>query len=516
VNHIIVLAIILPIFSGALLLLLSRRPRAVRRRVNLATTILLVAVSVILVRTAAGGEVVVYQIGNWPAPYGIVLVLDRLSALMVLLSAVIGLLSLVYAIRGADTAGRSFHALFQFQLAGLNGAFLTGDLFNLFVFFEVLLLGSYGLLLHGGSRIVCQGPECSSLFGGPDRTRSALHYVMLNLVGSSLFLIAVGLIYAATGTLNMADLAAQMNEAAGLNQSLVEAGALLLLVVFGLKAALVPLHFWLVPAYSNASAPVAALFALMTKVGVYAIIRIHTLVFGDAAGPLSNFLTPWLMPLALVTFATGVVGVMASRSLRRLISYLILVSVGTLVAGIGLSNIAGLSGALYYLVHTTLVTAGLFLLADLVATQRQAVQDRLQPGPAVSQVMPLATLFFIGAVAIAGLPPLSGLVGKLMILQASIGHQIAGLLWTTFLVGTFFVLVKLSRAGSMLFWKVDPGAEKAPAVGSLAFLAPAALLAASALLVIGGGTAVGYTEAAAEQVLSPQQYIGSVLGEGKW
>lgn len=513
-NHLIILAIVLPLLTGALLLLLTHRARTLRRKVNLAAMAVLVLISLVLLQQAATGEVQVYHLGDWPPPYGIVLVLDRLSAMMALLTATLGFCTLLFAIRGADTAGRSFHALLQFQMAGLNGAFLTGDLFNLFVFFEILLLGSYGLLLHGGSRTVCRADSCYSLYGGPNRTRAALHYVILNLIGSSVFLIAVGAIYASLGTLNMADLAGRMADAAVVHSRLIHAGALLLLVVFALKAAIFPLQFWLPAAYANASAPVAALFALMTKVGVYAIIRIYTLIFGATAGPLAGLAEPWLIPLALLTFAAGVVGVVAARSLRRLVAYLIVVSVGMLLAGVGLFSVGGLSGALYYLVHTTLVSAGLFLLVDLLATQRQGAEDRIVPGPAVTQVLPLAVLFFIGAVAIAGLPPLSGAVGKLMILGAALDHPMAGYLWVVILAGTLLLIVKLSRTGSLLFWNVDAGVAKAPSSGRVGIVAPAALLSAAPLLVLFGGPVTTYAHHAAEQLLSPETYIRAVLGEG--
>lgn len=513
-NHLIILPVLLPLLTGALLLIMAERGRTVRRRMSVVATLALVLIGLVLVGEADNGRVQVYSLGNWPAPFGIVLVLDRLSAMMVALTATVGFFCLLFAIRGADTAGRSFHALLQFQLAGLNGAFLAGDLFNLFVFFEILLLGSYGLLLHGGSRTVCRGDTCHSMFGGPDRTRAALHYVVLNLIGSSLFLIAVAMIYSATGTLNMAHLAERVAQASGGHVQLIHAGALLLLVVFALKAAVVPLHFWLPSAYANASAPVAALFVLMTKVGVYAIVRIYTLVFGEGAGPLSQLAEPWLIPLALVTFAAGVVGVMAAVTLRHLVAYLIVVSVGMLLSGIGLFSTAGLSGALYYLVHTTLVSAGLFLLVDLIAAQRQNAEDRIVPGPPVAQVLPLGVLFFVAAVALAGVPPLSGVVGKLLILQAAIGHPLAVYLWTVILVGSLFVIVKFSRTGSMLFWRVEPGEEKAPAASPLAFAAPVGLLAAAPLLVIFGGPVVKYADAAAKQLLSPEQYIRSVLGSG--
>ncbi len=234
------------------------------------------------------------------APYGIVLVVDRLAAWMLLTTSLLAVFALLYAVRGIDTEGRHFHVLFQLQLFGLNGAFLTGDLFNLFVFFEILLLASYGLLLHGGGR---------------NRVKAGLHYVVINLVGSTLFLFAVGTLYGVTGTLNMADLAVKLAQTPPENLALVQSAGLLLFAVFALKAALLPLYLWLPAAYAHTSAPVAALFAIMTKVGAYSILRVYSLMFGDAAGPVANLLDAWLAPLALVTLVLGMLGVLASTSL---------------------------------------------------------------------------------------------------------------------------------------------------------------------------------------------------------
>lgn len=265
-SHWLILPILLPLFAGSLLLL----PLAERwqRGLSLLAALALIPLSLLLIRTAASGDLSVYALGNWAAPFGIVLMLDRLAALMLLATAVLGSAALIYALRGEDRLGKHFHALFQFQLLGINGAFLTGDLFNLFVFFEILLIASYALLLHGG---------------GAERVRSGLHYVILNLVGSAFFLIAVGTLYGLTGTLNMADMAQKIAMADAERAPLLAAAGLLLLVVFALKAALLPLYFWLPRAYATASAPVAALFAIMTKVGIYSILRVYTLVFGDAA-----------------------------------------------------------------------------------------------------------------------------------------------------------------------------------------------------------------------------------------
>jgi multicomponent K+:H+ antiporter subunit D len=328
-----VLPVLLPLFTAVGLLLMGDRGTSnghdddrtgLRRVFSLGSVLLGLVLSVGLFSVAAQGDLTVYRVGEWPAPFGIVLVLDRLSALMLLLTSCVALPALWYACGGWDVHGRHFHALFHFQLMGLNGAFVTGDLFNLFVFFEVLLIASYVLLIHGQGR---------------ERFRMGVHYVVLNLAASGLFLIGLGLLYAVVGTLNMADVAHRLPMLTGDEAVLAKAAALILLVVFGLKAAMVPLYFWLPATYAAASAPVAALFAIMTKVGVYSIIRVHAVIFGAGAGE-ARVAADWLLPLALLTSALGVLGVLAAHTLARLVAYLTVASVGTILAGVGLFSTA--------------------------------------------------------------------------------------------------------------------------------------------------------------------------------
>jgi len=295
-NHWIILPILLPAMVAPLIALTVRHDIVLCRVFSVASTVLLLLLGGVLMGTTTAEPVQTYNLGNWLAPFGIVLVLDRLSAMLLVLTAVLGLAVVLYAINGWDRAGHHFHPLFQLQLMGINGAFLTGDLFNLFVFFEVLLIASYGLMVHAG---------------GPARMRAGVQYVAINLVGSSVFLVAVGLIYSVTGTLNMAHLALEAGRVSAADRALLEIGGLLLLLVFAVKAALVPLHFWLPGTYANAPAPVAALFAIMTKVGAYAIIRVYTLIFGAGAAASAGLAGPWLLPLALITLVGGMAGVLA-------------------------------------------------------------------------------------------------------------------------------------------------------------------------------------------------------------
>ncbi len=498
-SHLPILPVLLPFASGILLLALRARSLLLQRSIALAATASLISLALALMQTVADGTHLVYALGDWPAPYGIVLVADRLAAWMLLITALLAVFSLLYAMQGDDTRGRHFHVLFQFQLFGLNGAFLTGDLFNLFVFFEILLLASYGLLLHGGGRL---------------RVKAGLHYVVINLVGSTLFLFAVGTLYGVTGTLNMADLALKLAATAPEQLALVRSAGLLLFVVFALKAALLPLYLWLPAAYGHTSAAVAALFAIMTKVGVYAILRVYSLMFGPNAGAVADLLGPWLLPAALATLVLGVLGAAASQGLRQQLAYLVVASVGTLLAAFGVGGHAALAAGLYYLPHTTFVAGAFFLLADRIVAARGAPADRFEAGAAMSSAHVLGGLFFMAAMAAAGLPPLAGFLGKFMLLKAALTHPLMPWVWSVVLATGLLTVVVLARSGSLLFYRTLAPADPATQTPASA----ASLLPAAALLVLAIGVAVAaapvaeYAAATAAQLTAPQQYIQAVLG----
>lgn len=495
-----VLPVLLPLIGGIALLFSRLGGLQLQRSVSLLFTagLIVITLQTLFVATTEGHQV--YLLGNWLAPFGIVLVLDQLSALMVLLTAVLSLFALLYAIaQDTDKQGEDFHTLFQIQLFGLNGAFLTGDLFNLFVFFEVLLLASYGLLLHGGGRL---------------RTKGGLHYVVINLVGSSLFLFAVGTLYGVLGTLNMADLAAKMATVSADDQGIVAAAALLLLVVFGIKAAIFPLYLWLPGAYANTSAAVAALFAIMTKVGLYAIIRVHGTLFAEQAGPLAGLHTDLLLWLGMLTLILAVFGVFAARGLKEQAAFLILASVATLLVGIGIDNSAALSASLYYLVHSTLIGGAMFLLADLVARGRGSYADRLRSAPAMSRAILMGSLFLLSAIAIAGVPPLSGFFGKVLILDSAIGHPSQAWIFTIVLLGSLLMMIALARSGSILFYQVsDDGENDGQAFNTRATTVMIALLMLSPVLVVAAGPMTILTEQIAEQLSDSRAYIDAVLGQ---
>ena len=484
-RDLLVLPVLLPLAAACLSLLTSSIRW--RRTLMLGTTLLLVALSGWLLPMADLGQVLVYRLGNWPVPVAIVLCLDRLSALLLLLTAIVATGSAWAAVRGDDQHGPHFHAALLLLIAGVNGAFLTGDVFNLFVSFELLLIASYGLLVFGGT---------------PARVRSGVQYVVLNLVGSSIFLVGIGMLYSVTGTLNLAELSQRVALLDAPSAAFARSGALLLLVVFALKAALVPFSFWLPAAYSAASPPVAALFAILTKVGVYAIVRMSTMVVGTDAAHRANLYGEWLWPMAVATVAFGALAAIGTRSVRRLQSALLIVSVGTMLASMAHGSEAGLSAGLFYLVHSTIAAAAMFLIAGL-SEQRDAPRRWT------------SVLFFVGALSVAGLPPLSGFLGKVLMLQAFPADSRLPVMWAVVLGSSLLAVIALSRRGAALFW----GAADVPETSTLprppeqrlvprALLSrvpPTALLLVLAAVTIGAGALSDFTQRTAQQLLAPGQ-----------
>ncbi|MEO9648955.1 MAG: monovalent cation/H+ antiporter subunit D [Roseobacter sp.] len=499
-THWIILPVLLPALVAPFIVLAARYHIGIQRVFSVAGVMALIAVTAGLTWQASNGTITLYQLSDWAAPFGIVLVGDRLSTMMVLLTSILAFIVLLYAIgSGWDNRGRHFHALFQFQLMGIMGAFLTGDLFNLFVFFEVLLIASYGLMIHSG---------------GNTRLRAGVQYVLFNLVGSTLFLFALGSIYAETGTLNMADLAQRvtaidMSETVG-----IRVAAVLLLLVFAIKAALVPLHFWLPSSYAEAPAPVAALFAIMTKVGAYAIIRVYTMIFPPDLEVTAGLHGDWLLMAALLSVAIGAVGLLAARKLDRLVTFSVIGSMGMVMVTISLFTPESTAAALYYIIHSTFAAAALFLIVDMVKSSRADL--KLVPMPSISGAVLVSALFFVSAIAMAGLPPLSGFLGKLLVLQASFSTQAMAWVFGVVLLSSLVNVVGFSRAGSILFWKAksvaratDEPAGTAPA--NLSYVAVGGLVALLILLTIFAGPIHKYMTATAQQLYAPEPYISTVL-----
>jgi multicomponent K+:H+ antiporter subunit D len=515
-DHLPVLPVLIPLVAGAATLVIDERRLTLKAWISVAAAVLLVAVGLALADRAVASSVLVYRLGNWPAPFGIVLVVDRLSAAMVLMAAVVAVAALAFSLARWHRAGPRFHSLVQFLLMGVNGAFLTGDLFNLFVFFEVFLTASYGLALHGS---------------GPLRVRWGLQYITLNLAASLLFLIGASLIYAAAGTLNMADLARQWRDGAVAHRTLYEAGGAILGIAFLVKAGMWPLCFWLPGAYASASAPAAALFAVLSKVGVYAILRIGSLFLGAdvAASPSPG--TPWLVVAGMATLAYGALGVLSSQDLPRLASFSVLMSSGTLLAAVAIGGSALTGAALYYLFVSVLALSAFFLLvevvdrgrrpgADILAVTAEAFGTADDPGDdGMAAAIPapaalLAIAFAASAVMLAGLPPLAGFVGKFEMLDALLDPAIApATSWTMvalLLASGLASLIALGRAGVRRFW-ASPDAI-APRVRVVEFAPIVALLGLCAVLTVFAGPAMRYLDDAAEAMYQPATYVDRVLG----
>ncbi len=488
-SHWIIAPVVLPALVAAIMVTAFRGNLSAQRALSVAAVLTLNAIAWALLHAATQGPEA-YFLGDWPAPFGIVLVLDRLSALMVALLAGLALPVVLYAIgSGWDARGAHFHPLLMFLLMGIGGAFLTGDAFNLFVFFEVLLIASYGLMIHGG---------------GEARTRAGVQYIAFNLIGSSLFLLALALIYAVTGTLNMADLASKLPSLPEGDAALIRTAAVMLILVFAIKGALVPLQFWLPGTYANAPGVVAAMFAVMTKIGAYATLRAGTLIFPadlPATGPL---LSTFLQPAALVTLAVGAVGVLGARTLPRLVAFGGIASMGTAFLAISAFTPQATTAALYYILHSTLATALLFLLADLVS-RRRAHAGLDAPAPVAGGGL-ISALFLAAAVALIGMPPLSGFLGKLLVLDAL--RDQAALIWPVVLVSSFVMILGFARAGSLVFWK--GGASPAPAPHEpLALAAAFAILAGLVALTLFAGPVTDWLAATAETLYAPEGYIAA-------
>lgn len=499
-SHWIIAPVVLPAFVAGVMVLALRSDLLLKRIAGIGSILALNAIALALLWSATTHGPEVYFLGEWPAPFGIVLVLDRLSALMVALLAALALPVVLYAIgSGWDRKGAHFHPLLQFLLMGIGGAFLTGDAFNLFVFFEILLIASYGLMIHGG---------------GAARTRAGIQYVAFNLVGSSLFLFALALTYGLTGTLNIADLAQKLPSLPEGDAALLRVTAVMMILVFAIKGALVPLQFWLPGTYANAPGVVAAMFAVMTKVGAYAVLRFGTVVFPPGLAATGSLLQDLILPAGLVTLALGAIGVLGATTLPRLVAFGGIASMGTAFTAIGAFTPETSSAALYYILHSTLATAAMFLVADLV-TRRRAHARLTEVAPPIAQSGLISALFLAGAVAMAGMPPLSGFLGKLLILDAFRTQE--ALVWTVVLASSFLMILGYARAGSVLFWKataLEVPAGKWPREG-LAFSATIALLAGLAGLTVLAGPLTDWLGETAAGLYAPEAYIAAArLGEG--
>ncbi|WP_320064550.1 Na+/H+ antiporter subunit D [Micromonospora sp. RTGN7] len=493
------LPVAVPLLGAAFTLLLAEQPRLQRAVSVVGLSTSLVVAVVLLVEAYRHGPVVM-RVGGWPPPVGIVLVADQLAALMVVVSSAVTLCVLLYSIgQGRGDIGEStpvtiFHPTYLVLTAGVTNAFLAGDLFNLFVGFEMLLAASFVLITLGGTEV---------------RIRTGSIYVVVSILSSMIFLAGVGLVYAATGTLNMAQLAHRLDELPdGVRLSL----QLILLLAFGIKAAVFPLSAWLPDSYPTAPAPVTAVFAgLLTKVGVYAIIRTETLLFpgGDVAG--------LLMVVAGLTMVVGILGAAAQSDMKRLFSFTLVSHIGYMIFGVALSTVAGLSGAIFYVVHHITIQTTLFLVAGLVEVKAGSTDLRRLGG--LARIAPrLGVLFFVPAMNLAGIPPFSGFLGKLGLLEA--GVAVGGpLAWALVAAGTATSLLTLyaaSRVWNIAFWRAPqlPTADPPIRLPALMIGATAALVALGLVFTLAAGPLFAITTDAATDLRARTPYVRAVLPGG--
>lgn len=493
---VVIAPILLPLAS-ALVALAAWRAPVVQRSAAVGGTLIQFSAALALLNRVSQSGIQTFQVGSWPAPFGITLAVDLFGAIMLAVSGFIGVSVALYALDGIDDerVAYGFYPLFHILLMGVNGAFATGDLFNLYVWFEVMLMASFVLMALGGTRAQLEG---------------SVKYVVLNLLASSLFLSATGLLYGLTGTLNLAQLARILPEVQP--HGLTLALSMLYLVAFGIKAAIFPLFFWLPASYHTPPVAVTALFSgLLTKVGAYAMLRVFTLIF--RTDPL--FTNTLLLVLAGLTMVTGVLGAAAQWDFRRLLSFHIISQIGYLVMGLGLANQAALAGTIYFTVHVILAKTALFLIAGMVERLRGSFDLRRLGGLYRSYPW-LALGFALPALALAGLPPFSGFFAKLMLVRAGLETGQFAIVFTALGV-SLLTLFSMSKIWGEVFWKPAP-ADSYAHEGARSRVS-GWMIAPTALLVVGGlalgffaEPAIQWSHQAAYQLLHPELYIEAVLG----
>lgn len=494
-SWLLVLPVLVPL-ATATLALLARRSVKAQRIISVAGAAVLLGVAVALMAGVWRGGVQAVQVGAWAAPFGITLVADLLGAVMVLITAIVGLAAAVYSLASIDAERERFHyhPLYHVLLMGVCGAFLTGDLFNLYVWFEVLLISSFVLLALGNDK---------------GQVRGAVVYVFVNLVGSLGFLMAIGLLYGIAGTLNLADLAVRLAETD--QPGLVTAVSMLFLIAFGIKAAVFPLFFWLPASYHTPPIAVAAIFAgLLTKVGVYALIRTFTLLFTQDVGYTHTILL-WVAGLTMVT---GVLGAAAQTDVRKILSFHIVSQIGYMVMGLALFTPLAIVGAVFYIVHHIIVKANLFLVAGVA--ERLVGSFRLENLGGLYRAHPwLAVLFIVPAFSLAGFPPLSGFWAKLILIKAGFDAGAYAIVGVALVVG-LLTLFSMTKIWNGAFWKplADGLAVRPASAPGVALMAsPVAVLAVLTLAIgLWAEPFLVFAEAAAASLLDPSAYIAAVLG----
>lgn len=491
-NNLLVLPLLIPAFTAVILIFLKKRIDLQRIISAVSVFVNIFVAGVIVYQVSTDGIQTLYM-GGWRPPFGIVFVADMFSALLVLTTAIVGAACLFFSFAsiGAERERFYYYTFFHFLLTGVYGSFLTGDLFNLFVCFEVLLVASYALIVLGGSKV---------------QLRETLKYVLINVISSSLFVATIAYLYAATGTLNMAHLAMRVAEAG--QGGVMNVIAVLLLIVFSIKAGLL-LFFWLPDSYSAPPVAVRALFgALLTKVGLYAITRTFTLIFIHDLG-LTHTLIAWM---AGATMILGAIGAMAYNDLNRIINYNIIISVGFIAFGISVATQESLSGVVFYLMHDMVAKALLFFLAGLIIAA-SGTERLKEMGGLIRRYPWTGWMFFVLTLALVGVPPLSGFAGKVMMIRSGFGQNDVALALIA-LASSFVVLFSLIKVFQQVFWGGEKREEQAKPLHYKAMMAPAAVLFAIVILMgVGAEKVNGYVGQAGAVLADPALYINAVMKE---
>lgn len=492
-SNLIILPILLPFIAGAVLIFFAKSSK-IQRIISAVSVLALVGVAIYLAILAFQGTIVL-EAGDWAAPYGIILVLDNLSALMILITSILAASSLFFAF-GTISKKREkfyFYPFYFFLLVGVNGSFLTGDIFNLFVFFEVMLLSSYVLIVNGGTKY---------------QLRESFKYVILNIFGSALFVMAVAWIYSITGTLNFAHLSERV---AQLEQpGILTVVGVMFFIVFAAKGALFPLYFWLPRSYFGPPAALAALFGgLLTKVGIYAIIRVFTLIFYHE--PLFTH-KGLIVTVAGFTMLFGVLGAVSQYDFKRILSYHIISQVGYMVMGLGIFTPLAVAGAIYYIVHHMFVKTALFLLAG--ATEKITGTTNIKEMGGLIKSHPVLTWsFFIAAISLAGIPPLSGFFSKFPIILGGFQEGQWVISAVALLVG-LLTLLSMMKIFGYVFWGENKLTDRQYSTSVTNLLIPIApLVAFSVILGLAAEPIFTYSLHIAEQILEPSNYVDAVLKE---
>ncbi len=499
-NILIVLPIIVPLFFAVAMLFLKNVN--VHRYLNLIASLTSLFISVLLIISVNDSGIISLQVGSWKAPFGITIVADLLSSIMVLITAVIGFATSIYSLGTMDEKREKFfyYPLLQILLMGINGAFLTGDIFNLYVWFEVMLISSFVLLALGGKREQLEG---------------AIKYVTLNLLSSAVFLAAVGILYGLVGTLNMADVARKLPLLG--KSEIVTVVAFLFMIAFGIKAALFPLFFWLPASYHTPPAAVSAIFAgLLTKVGVYALIRVFTLIFIHDI----NYTHTVLLVFAGLTMLSGVLGAASQNNFRKILSFHIISQIGYMIMGLALYSPLAIAGAIFYIIHHIIVKTNLFFVSGVIEKLKGSYELSKLGG--VYKYYPLiGLLFFVPAFSLAGIPPLSGFWAKFVVIKAGLELNQFVIVAVALFVG-LLTLYSMTKIWNEVFWKDDPkGGEniviedfsKTTILNKFMMFAPIVVLALITIIIgLFSEPFFEFANTAAAQLMNPSVYINKVLG----